>query len=845
MKHVIFKILASIVVFVTTLFISSTIMNRGNVNTTMDMQRATFPVVYMNVGGESINRLCGYSAEMDLGLLRENITPLDENRGVSFKVAKYGQNIRGITVRVRTIDGDRLIEKIDVTDYTEDDYNIFTSVSFKDLLEEYKEYSLQIYLTLSGGEEVYYHTRIIKADAYCANEKLAFVKDFLDKEMSVETNAELKTYMESNYLGDNTTLAKVGIHSSMAQLAYGDLRVVRETNPCISIKELASETGVFTADYIVSSEEEGVKKKYFVEECYRIKYTTEVIYLLDYERTMEEIALDDLSLVRTEDLLIGIADENIGLIESDDGNVVAFAKGNTLYSYNISENRLVRVFSFYDESNFDERTLRRDYEVKALNVDEAGNLWFAVSGYMNRGNYEGRVGTALYFFNGITSETTEAFFVASDKSAEIVNRDLSELCFLSKEGIFYLMLDKTIYAIDTELKSVEVLVQDLEENKYTVSHDSTMMVWQTGESVDSSDSLMLMNLNTKQISQIKAPEGQYIKPLAFVGEDFIYGLAYKEDVVTDNTGRTTFPMYCVKIQSKFGETLKQYKEDGFYVTQIGIKDNLITLVRVAKSLSETLAYETVENEYITNNQEQEKLQNEINVYSYGNYEKVVRIILKKEVQSKPIRIVPKEVIYEGSKELIFERAVSELKYYYVYYKGKLQKIYTKPANAVLEADANYGTVLNDEGYYVWYRANRSLRNQIMDLSPSYMTEDLKNELPYCLDRMLEYEGVVRNSEYLLNQGETVLDILEGGMEGKDVLDLTGCSLDSILYYVNRDIPVLALTHGEDAYLVIGFNQLAVVLFDPNKGWYKVGRNEAEELFENNGNQFITYIYSNS
>lgn len=845
MKKIIFKTLASLISFAIALILSGNIMNRGNVNTTTDMSRASLPVVYMNVDGEDVNRLYGYTDEMNLGLLRENITPLDELRGVSFKIQKFGAVINNVTVRVRTVDGDRLIEKIDVTDYIEDDYSLFATVNLKDLYSEMMEYSLQIYITLSTGEEVFYHTRVIDAPSYCAKEKIAFVRNFCEKEMSVDTNGELSTYMESNYLGDNTTLNRVNIHSSLKQLAFGDLNVVREGDFNLSLKEIASETAVINSDYIVSLKDGDSVKKYRVEETFRIKYSPEVTYLLDYERTMEELLYEDSGLVRTDDLMLGITDEEVCLKESDDGNIFAFSVADTLYSYNIGDNKLVRLFSFYDATNFDIRTYHNEYEVKPLNVDEAGNVWFMVSGYMNRGTYEGRVGITLYCFNGITSEIKEVFFIPSDSSAEVVNRDLEELCFLSREGIFYIMLSNTIYAINSETEEVEVLVSNLEENKYSVSDDSTMMVWQTGENVDSSESLTLMNLNTKQMSTIVAPKDQYIKPLAFTGEDFIYGLAYKEDVITDNTGRTTFPMYCVKIQSKFGETLKQYSTEGNYVTGISIRDNLLTLTRVKKSASETLAYVSVDNEYITNNQEQASYQNEVGSFVYGIYEKVVHIVLKKEVKTRVIRIVPKQVIYEGTKVLEFDRETSEHNYYYVYYKGKLQNIYTKPSNAVLEADANYGDVVNGNGYYVWYRANRYLRNQIMDLSPDYMTDDLKNELPYCIDRMLEYEGVIRNSEYLLNRGETVLSILQDGLENMDVLDLTGCSLDSVLYYVNRDIPVLALTHSEDAYLIIGFNQLAVVLFDPNRGWYKIGRNEAEALFTENGNQFITYVYSHS
>lgn len=844
MKKTIFKILASLMTFVGTVLLAGFLMNRGNVNTTKDMEKATLPIVYMNIGGETVNELMGYSSEMDLGLLRENITPLDDNRGVTFRVVKYGRNIDKINAKVRTVDGSRLIENIEVTDFEEDDYSILATIRLKDLIEAYTEYSLQIYLTMTDNTEVFYHTRVILAPDYCTKEKLSFVSDFLEKEMSLDSNEALKTYMESNYLGDNTTLAKVGIHSSMEQLAYANLNVTRITEPVINIKEIAPETGIFLARYLVTSKEDGREATYFVDEYYRIKYTPETTYLLDYERTMREEGEFDAKMVRGEDILLGITDSDIKMTESEDGNVLAFSNAGTLYSYNISENRFTRLFSFYDSDNFDPRTYRQSYDVKPLSVDEAGNVWFAVYGYMNRGNYEGQVGIALYCFDGVTSVTEEKFFIPSDKSPEVLTRDVEELCYLSKEGIFYFMLDKTIYDINTENEVVETLVESLEENKYSVSRNSSLMVWQEGDDVNASSAVMLMNLNTKQITEIDAPSGQYIKPLAFIGEDFVYGLAYKSDIVTDNAGRITFPMYVLKIQSKYGEVLKQYKEDGKYVTRVSVNDTMLTLNRVEKTDNESLNYLPVENEYITNNQEQEVLQNTVNEYTFGDYQTVVRILLKKEVKAKPIMIYPKEVIYEGTKVLSFNRSVADKNYYYVYYNGRLQRIYTNPANAVIDADGNFGNVLNDNGYYVWYRANRSQRNQIMDLSVDVKPEENANSIAYCLDRMLEYEGVVRNSEFLLKSGKSVLDILNDALSGKNVLDLSGCSLDSILYYVNRDIPVLGIVNDK-AYLVIGFNQLQVVVLDPDKGWYKMGMNEAETMFSESGNRFVSYVQNGS
>ena len=80
------------------------------------------------------------------------------------------------------------------------------------------------------------------------------------------------------------------------------------------------------------------------------------------------------------------------------------------------------------------------------------------------------------------------------------------------------------------------------------------------------------------------------------------------------------------------------------------------------------------------------------------------------------------------------------------------------------------------------------------------------------------------------------------MEDYEVLDLTGCPLDAVLYYVNQDIPVLAMLQDGSAVLVIGFNEQNTVIMNPEKGTvYKVGMNDSTEWFEQNGNCFITYI----
>jgi hypothetical protein len=90
-----------------------------------------------------------------------------------------------------------------------------------------------------------------------------------------------------------------------------------------------------------------------------------------------------------------------------------------------------------------------------------------------------------------------------------------------------------------------------------------------------------------------------------------------------------------------------------------------------------------------------------------------------------------------------------------------------------------------------------------------------------------------------------MSILQDSIPNIQVLDLTGCPLDSILYYVNQDIPVLALFDDGNAVLIIGFNEQTpkiLVIMDPQTGEViRMNRDDAVVLFEENGNRFITYI----
>lgn len=844
MKKLIIKGTIVVAVFISALFIISSIMNKGTTDMTVEMAKATFPVVTMQYGGRDINELHGYAEAMQVNYMRESLTPMASGRKVSMEVNCHGVSIQEISFEVRSMDGNRLIEDTQITDYEEQDGLIKATFGVKDLIESDKEYMLVLILSTEEGEEIRYYTRVIYSEDCHTNDKLDYVVDFSNRTFDKEKARELTKYLESNAEGDNTTFGKVTIHSSFNQVTWGDLAVERVSEPQITIKELSSQTGSFVLNYYVSTKNENDVCYYAIEEFYRVRYTSERMYLLDYERTMNQIFNEKGDVFGNNKIFIGITGDEVMIEESDDGNVVAFVNENRLYSYNVVDHKLAYLFGFYNEDNQDERTLYDQHKIKILNMDEGGNVTFMVYGYMNRGRHEGKVGVSVYYYDSAVNTTEELVYVPYYKSPELLLAEIEQLAYINKTGTLYLMLDNVVYGINALQRSYEVVAEDLVEGCYQVSDSNRMLVWQKEGGLYEARELVLLNLNTGKRTSITAGDGEVIAPLGFMEEDLIYGIAQKSDIVRDQTGEIVFPMYCVKIQNESEGILKEYQQENVYVIAGSVKGNQILLERVQKEADGT--YEAISDKQIMNAEVADNTKNTIQEVGIDVFEKITQIALKDEIEKASIKfLTPKEVLFEGGRSIAIKEKDTGYSRYYVYGKNGIEGIFMDEGNALNLAYEVSGVVVDDAGAYVWIKGNRNVKNQIMAIQGEKKTEE-RSSLAVCLDTILAYEGISRNSEYMLSQGETLFTILEGELESAQILDLTGCSLDAVLYYVNQDIPVLVMMEDGSAVLLIGFNEKNTVVMNPETGTvYKVGMNDSKEWFEQNGNRFITYIRTES
>lgn len=851
-----------LLVFVVSLIGFSVGMNKGNTDMTIEMPEASFPIAYITIDDQKINEMHGYARRMNAATLRDTLTPIGEDRELAFQIDLYEQEIGEVRFEVRNMDGTRLIEDTRVTDYYKEDGTLYASVNLKDLIEEKVEYNFILILTLKDGKEIYYYTRVIQGDNTLTSEKLAYVLDFHNKTFDKEAAKELTVYLESNSDGNNSDFGNVDIHSSLSQVSWGDLNIREVTEPSVSICELGKNTASIKLQTIVETKEGKITNTYRVQEFYRIRYSTERFYLLNFYRTMEEIFPMEKNSFANNKIMLGIQKDEIKMAESEGGNILAFTNAGRIYSYNADENKLAQLFAFMDGEHFDARTYYDYSDVKILDVEENGNVAFMVYGYMNRGTHEGEVGMEVCYYNSLTNTVEEQIFIAYDKSPQILLEDIENYAYVNKNNELFAYMDGAIYKIDIVAKTYEIIVSGLHEDTFYVSQNGQMVVWQ-----EKDNQLTMMNLNTEKTTEIQVGEGESCRAIGFMNEDVVYGIANRQDVSLDKLGTSIFPMKKLVIEAANGSILKTYEIENIYVMDGEIKENQLNFTRV-EGVRETVEESEEENEgdaiqetkplgklvelipimddQITSNSKIEEGTNKKTTAVTDLYETIHQIEVKKEIDTKGIKfLTPKEVLFEGGRRLEPEDNPEMTKErYLVYTKGEISSIFSNAATAVLYAYENVGTVLDYYGNEIYKRGETVERNQIMAIQEAKITEE-KDSMAVCLDTILQFEGISRNTEFMLQQGQNAQEILENNLKDYDVLNLTGCPMDVALYYMNQDIPVLA-RQGDDSYvLIIGFNQQNVVLFDPEIGKiFKHGMNDSREMFAKNGNCFVTYARTN-
>ncbi len=833
------RLLLLSIIFILALIFFEFLLNYKSNEATTDMDSPTLPTITMEAYNHSISELHGYVVEMDALYMRDAVVPLDESRTLPITIHTNGRAIDSISYEIRSTDTERKIAETEVSDYLLVDDDITADLSIENLVNEDEEFLFIITLT-SGGQEIYYYTRILMPTSAYASDCLDFAIDFHNKALSGDQNS-LAAYMETDAEADGEDLQHVTITSSVSQMCYGsfDGQIVGE--PVIEFKDINSNYTALVLYYQMERSTSAGTEYYLVEEYFKIRYTAERIYLLDYERTMDQMLTGENATISDNVMNIGIASSDLEYLSNETGTIIAFVQAGELFEYNQSTQVLTKVFSFVGDSANDSRATYDEHNILLLNIDETGTLDFVVYGYMNCGEYEGQCGINLYHYDSSTNKAHEQTFIRTTNSYQILNASFSDVLYESTDSIFYIMVDGTLMRIDLDNLTTEELLTGLTEDQYAASISGRYFAWIDEEAAGSS--LHVMDLEDGSKEDIEATSSSLLIPLAFIDEDLIYGTVLKKDITTDAAGSGIYPMYQLTIENaSTHNVVKTYEKSGYYVSNVTLDGYTLYLDRVQKQADGTVI--EAEPDTIKNSAGEANKTVDVAAISDDIKGKVITFTMADLTSDEEIHhftYTTAGLVLNDASSIISVKATETTQNYFVYVGNRVAYAGSDLVRAITYADEEMGIVVDNTQQYIWKRGKGSYKGTLSNLLVG-AADTQESSQAQCISVMLVREGENVEVHTLLERNEKPIDILSSAMKDATVLDLTGCSLSEVLYYVYLGNPVYAIGSDGEALLIVGYDAANITLYNPVTGaTYKKGLQDSTEEFESAGNIFISYI----
>ena len=810
MKYTI-KILILLGIFIASIYFFGSNMDEamfGSIKTAQ-MKEAGLPTIELVSDGVTVNNLYGYTSAIDMFSIRENLIAVENEQAVELLIDEKETDVRKLHYEVLDVTTKEEIAEgtINAFDKTEDKKKARMKISGK--METGKEYAVEVMLVDSESRRIYYYFRVKQYPDSQFAEKVEFMKTFSGWAREKDTNAVIP-FLESTYRGAGSTYAHVDIKDSFYMVCWGDLQPKLLTEPELTISEIYANIAVGTLDYMVELTTDTGVEQYYVEEKFRVTVTGSTKHLLNYERTMEAVFDEALASLSQNQFKLGITnDTEMELLTNSDASQLAFVRNKELWHYNMAENTLSKVFSYRKENEAGQGLSANQYDVRMLKLYENGDISFMVYGYMGKDEYEGKTGILLYRFYRGENRLEEQLYLPVSESYQKIKEELGGFSYMNEYDVFFFMAYHTIYSYNLITKELTVITDNAVEESVAFFHDSGYVAWQEEGYAD----IQLLNLESDEKQVLTAAEGEFIRILGKINDNIICGYGLRSDCMVRGDGSTLYPVYEVKIFNENLEEKKSYRREGYYIAEAEITPNSIRLLRVKKT--EKGGYAEASDDYILNSTEEKKrpvtLDKRITELMFAEY----YIDLPSNYEMKEIP-VPKPVPYTLISEDITVRIdmlENEAEEYMVYSFGDIVAISDNCAEAVQLANRAdiVGTVINEEGVVIWERGIK-YASASAELDTEKLSQNVTKE------EFAQYA------------------------DGRRILSLSGATLDEVLYFVFRGAPVYAMKSRTEAVIITGYTASNITIYEPAKGKQRtLSLKDAEELFEEAGNIFLSYI----
>ena len=844
MQNIIYKFIIMILIFILSAgyFISNIkeTSYTGKVETT-EMSEASFPTVCMLRGDKAINLLHGYGQELDSFGIRKEITPLENNKNIDFIINAYNSKIIRVEYEVKDKIDNIIISsgEIDATEADETGKQKF-SIKLDTELSQGTDFILKLRLVNEDGKKYVFFTTVkfIRGDKFIENYN--FAEKFWRATLSKTDEKAIKPYLESDGSMDNVNFAYVNIHSSYNIVTWGKVALEALTKPSVTITENSENITGIVYKYIAKTKGE-LPNYYLVKEYYRINRFENTTYLLAFERKAEEIYNPEKTSVSKSQLKLGITGKpDVGYSIDKENKFIAFVRERAVWYYETKENKIKRIFSFIGNDFSDERTYYNNHSIKALRMEDNGDFYFIVYGYMNRGVYEGKTGIVLYKYLRDDDRIQEQAYIPVNLPAQFFKEGLSDFSFVSSEKFFYFSLYDKIYSYSLIKRKLSVMAENISGGSYLAISENNHVVWQETPNITKTKKLIIMDLETRKKTEIKAPKQTVLRLLGKISNNFVYGVAFEKDIINGKDGNIIIPYKKIIIADISGESLKTYERKKTYITGINIVNDTVELERVKKQKGELvrIKIDHILNNVVKQDREIAVVDRRTDKYLTEYYLTLpygINLENNPEIHSSTLNTV----ITRDLTIRLGEDGKENKDRYFANIAGDFAVSSYKAADMIKLADKNMGYVLDMAGNLVWERGRISTSAEADETDIDYIYDE-DDSIHSAIRLLLTAKGIYISSEDL-NKGNTVLDVLKSQTEITPI-NLSGVDFNNIFYYIDKGNPVIAMKDNKNAVLITAYTPQSIEVMDVKTGKKNfMDKKEAESMFKLAGNIFISAL----
>lgn len=840
LKHI-YKGLFLVLIFAGSLFffgrmLETDISDEGTEN---EWHKETFPTMQIITQGRTINPLYGYAAPMEPDIVRESMTPLAADRTIILELGKAETFFTRLQYQIIDKESGEVYDTKTMNAISEGqrqveivfDYNFKTSM----------EYILDILGISNDGRQIHYYTRLkyYLNESYLAK-KLDFAAEFHRNTFKKNKEREIGRYLESSEKNRNTTLASVDITSNVDLVTWAGMLPEVISEELISVKEYNMETACIQYNYFVRARSSSGREIYHIKEFYRVRYASGRSYLLNFQRTMEAQFDPGQASRQTSQLKLGITnDHESQMMATPDEKTLYFARGGTLYRYDMNSSEIIPVYeSFSKDAPYRYRAYD-EQGIRLLKMDSQGTLHFCVYGYFPRGSYEGDVAVILYEYTA-AGRLREMVNMPISSTYQQLREDFDEYGYVSPRGIYYFMVANTVYAYNMSGKRLEKLAENVKEHSFMTMRGANCYAWSSSFSAGYGESITIFDLEKDERQVIYRPDkSSYIRLLGVIENNVVYGYVREKDIAQSSDGTRIVPCYELYIANTKGEVLKKFSKRGRYVRAISSNGNVIN-ISLCKKKGGTYADAGVDS--ILN-------QSESKISRFGYTSRVTNKTLTEwyiyfpstfEMKKQPEFVEGPAVYMSNGRTVRLEQP--RIAKYYVYALGRITASFESIGKAIREADRQMGVVISSDHQVVWERSGSFLQNSIGGLELTRSGNGVSNLMACAYMVLSQNHAGVKLSE--LPENEPVYNMLTEYM--KRPVNLKGCSLEQVLYFVSGNKSVIGMLSDKKAVVIAGYTTSELYLLDPDSpGQLTVRRADYEKKFERAGNRFISYMEGGS